>query len=77
MPRRRQRKTNWRRQDERLLRVRGMRRGAPDTRKLSRAFVNLAMARAEAAARAQTSAPVAEPDKGDGSRQGDLSDGAV
>jgi hypothetical protein len=53
MPRRRGRTTNRRRLDERHLRVRGIRRGDPDPKKLSRAFINLALARAEAEARAQ------------------------
>ena len=53
MPRRRQRKTNWKPQDERRLSVRGVRRDTPDMRKLSRAFSELALARAEAAAQAQ------------------------
>lgn len=53
MPRRRRRKTNRVPQDERRLRLRGLRRGAPDARTLSRAFIGLALARAEAEARAQ------------------------
>lgn len=53
MPRRSQRKTNWRPQEERRLLARGVRRGTPDTKKLSRAFIGLALARAEAEARAQ------------------------
>lgn len=56
MPRRRRRKTNRVPQDERRLRLRGMRRGTPDTRKLSRAFIGLALARAEADAQAQAEA---------------------
>jgi hypothetical protein len=43
-------------QDERRLRVRGVRRNEPDPKKLSRAFIGLAMARAEAEARAQAEA---------------------
>lgn len=54
MPRHRKRKTNWKRQEERALRVRGMRRGTPDAKKLSRAFIGLALARAEVEAQAQT-----------------------
>lgn len=56
MPRHRRRKTAWRPQEQRRLRVRGVRRGAPDSRKLSRAFINLALARAEAEAQAQAEA---------------------
>lgn len=56
MPRRRQRKTNRVPQEERRLRVRGVRHGEPDPRKLSRAFINLALARAEAEAQAQAEA---------------------
>ena len=52
MPRRRKRKTNRRTQGERMLRVRGIRRGTPDAKKLSRAFIGLALARAEAEAEA-------------------------
>ncbi len=53
MPRRRKRKTNQKRQEERALRVRGVRRGTPDAKKLSRAFIGLALARAEVEAQAQ------------------------
>ena len=53
MPRRRKRTTNWKPQDERRLRVRGVRRGDPDAKRLSRAFIALAIARAEAQAQAQ------------------------
>ncbi len=56
MPRRRKRKTNWKRQEERALRVRGARRGTPDAKKLSRAFIELALARAEVDAQAQVEA---------------------
>jgi hypothetical protein len=56
MPRRRKRKTNWKRQEERALRVRGVRRGTPDAKKLSRAFIELALARAEVDAQAQAEA---------------------
>lgn len=58
MPRSRKRKTNRVRQEDRRLRVRGVRRGAPDTKKLARAFINLAMARAEAQAQAQMATQV-------------------
>ena len=57
MPRRRKRKTNRIPQDERHLRVRGVRRSAPDATKLSRAFIGLAIARAEAEAMAQAKHP--------------------
>ena len=53
MPRRRKRTTNRVRQEDRRLRVRGMRRGTPDAKKLSRAFIGLALARAETEAQAQ------------------------
>jgi hypothetical protein len=56
MPRRRTRKTNWKPQDERRLRVRAVRRGQPDPKRLSRAFIALALARAEAETRAQAEA---------------------
>jgi hypothetical protein len=56
MPRRRQRKTAWQPQDQRRLRVRGVRRDVPDARKLSRAFIGLALARAEAETRARAEA---------------------
>ncbi len=56
MPRHRKRKTNRKVQEERLLRVRGVRRGTPDARKLSRAFIGLALARAEAEAQARAEA---------------------
>jgi len=56
MPRRRTRKTDRKRQQERGLRVRGIRRGTPYATKLSRAFIGLALARAEADAQAQSDA---------------------
>ena len=56
MPRRRQRKTAWQPQDQRRLRVRGVRRDVPDVRKLSRAFIGLALARAEAETQARAEA---------------------
>lgn len=56
MPRRRKRKTNWKRQEERALRARGVQWGTPDTKKLSRAFIGLALARAEVEAQAQAEA---------------------
>jgi len=56
MPRRRQRKTGWQPQDQRRLRVRGIRRDVPDARKLSRAFIGLALARAEAETQARAEA---------------------
>jgi hypothetical protein len=67
MPRRRRRRTNRRPQEERRLRVRGIRRGVPDEKKLSRAFIGLALARAEADAQAQSeltprSADIAQAD---------------
>ena len=56
MPRRRRRTTTWQPQDQRRLRVRGIRRDVPDARKLSRAFIGLALARAEAETRARAEA---------------------
>ena len=56
MPRRRQRKTGWQPQDQRRLRARGVRREIPDARKLSRAFISLALARAEAETQARAEA---------------------
>lgn len=56
MPRRRNPKTNRKRQEDRDLRVRGVRRDVPDAKKLSRAYIGLAMARAAAEARAQAEA---------------------
>lgn len=58
MPRRRRRKTGWQPQDQRRLRIRAVRLDVPDARKLSRAFIGLALARAEAEtqARAETEA---------------------
>lgn len=53
MPRRRARKTNRRPQEERRLRVRGVRRSQPEAKKLSRAFIALALAKAEAEAQAE------------------------
>ena len=56
MPRHRKRKTNWKRQEERALRLRGVLRGTPDAKKLSRAFIGLALARAEVEVEAQAQA---------------------
>lgn len=54
MPRRnRPRKTTRQRQEERRLRVRGVRRDQPDAKKLARAFIAMALAKAEADAQAQ------------------------
>lgn len=53
MPRRRKRTTDRVRQEDRRLRVRGERREVPDTKKLSRAYIGLALARAQAEAAAQ------------------------
>ena len=71
MPRHRKRKTNRKAQEERILRVRGVRRGTPDPKKLSRAFIGLALARAEAEAQAQGEAASSKNrhgkrDRGDG-----------
>ena len=56
MPRRRRRKTDRKPQEERRLRVRGIWRGEPDAKRLSRAFIELALARTEADAQAQAGA---------------------
>jgi hypothetical protein len=53
MPRRRTRKTDRKPQEERRLRVRAVRRSTPDATRLSRAFIGLALARAESNAQAQ------------------------
>lgn len=53
MPRRRNRKTNRRHVDERRLSIRAIRRSTPDARRLSRAFIGLALARTELEAEAQ------------------------
>lgn len=47
MPRRKSQTTNRRPQDQRKLKVRGVRRTTPEVHKLSRAFIGLAMARAQ------------------------------
>lgn len=67
MPRRRKRTTNRVRQEDRRLRVRGVRRGTPDAKKLSRAFIGLALARAEVEARAQAEREARDADNADGS----------
>lgn len=59
---RRKQKTDRKRQEERDLSVRAVRRPVPDKKKLSRAFIGLAMARAAAEAEAQSSAiPARKP----------------
>ena len=73
MARHRKRKTNWKRQEERALRLRGVRRGTPDAKKLSRAFIGLALARAEVEAQAQAEATKTENDYRQGG-SGDESD---
>ena len=81
MPRRRRRKTNRKPQEERRLRVRGVRRGAPDEKKLSRAFIGLALARAEADAQAQaqteSTGRSAARVQADDAVSGETSDGAA
>lgn len=67
MPRRRKRTTNRVRQEDRRLRVRGVRRGTPDARKLSRAFIGLALARAEVEAKAQAEREACDADTTDSS----------
>jgi len=63
MPRRRRRTTGWQPQDQRRLRIRGVRRDVPDARKLSRAFIGLALARAEAETRARAEAEARAADQ--------------
>jgi hypothetical protein len=78
MPRRRVRKTDRKPQEERRLRIRSVRRGTPDANKLSRAFIGLALARAEAEAQAQIEA-VREADarvQSGGQVGGDVENGA-
>ena len=79
MPRRRRRKTNRKPQEERHLRVRGIRRGAPDEKKLSRAFIGLALARAEADAQAQaeTTRHAAARVQADSATNGETDNGAA
>jgi len=78
MPRRRVRKTDRKQQEERRLRARGVRRDTPDARKLSRAFIGLALARAEAEAQAQaeTAQKADGRVQGDGQVSGDIEYGA-
>lgn len=75
MPRRRKRTTNRKRQDERRLRVQAVRRDEPDPKKLARAFIGLALARAEAEARAQAEAAVQQEAGREAEKAGDSSDG--
>lgn len=75
MPRRRARKTDRKPQDERRLRVRGVRRGTPDADKLSRAFIGLALARAEAEAQAQAEREASDRAQGAGRMGGDAQNG--
>lgn len=79
MPRRRRRKTNRKPQEERRLRVRGIRRGTPDEKKLSRAFIGLALARAEADAQAQDRSARSSAARGqaDDAVSGETDDGAA
>jgi hypothetical protein len=70
MARRYKRRTDRRRQDERQLSVRAVRRSTPDVQKLSRAIIGLAMARAaqaeaDAQAEYQTSSGRGGPEPGD------------
>lgn len=70
MPRRRNRKTTRRHLDERRLSIRALRRSTPDARRLSRAFIGIALARAELEAKAQSDAPTVDRrgDEGDHGR---------
>lgn len=56
MTRRRKGTTNRTKQEDRRLQARAVRRGTPDARKLSRAFIGLALSQAEAEAAAQAEA---------------------
>ncbi len=76
MPRRRIRKTNRKPQEERRLRVRGIRRGTPDAKRLSRAFIELALARAEADAQAQAGRQAAGHEEAGNGGGGEIDDGA-
>ena len=55
-----------------------MRRGTPDAKKLSRAFIGLALARAEAEARAQAAAGEADEaaNQDDGAESAEAGDGS-
>ena len=75
MPRRRIRKTNRKPQEERRLRVRGIRRGTPDARRLSRAFIELALARAEADAQAQAGRHASRRGQAGNGGGGEIEDG--
>jgi len=76
MPRRRQRKAGWQPQDQRRLRIRAIRLDVPDARKLSRAFIGLALARAEAEtlARAEAEARAARQASTSGAGDADAGD---
>lgn len=79
MPRRRTRRTNRKPQEERRLRIRGVRRDMPDAKKLSRAFIGLALARAEADAQAQAKATprAADQEQHGGNADGETENGAA
>jgi hypothetical protein len=66
----RRRASKVRRQADRRLSVRAVRRGTPDAKKLSRAFIGLALARAkaEADAEAEQTSRKAQRDRGDDAR---------
>lgn len=53
---RRKRTTNRKRQEDRDLSIRAIRRSVPDEKKLSRAFIGLALAQAQAEADAEQTA---------------------
>jgi hypothetical protein len=67
MPRRRKRTTSRRPQSERHLSIRGVRRDTPDAKKLSRAYIALALARAEVEAQVEAAGRTSEnrPTTGD------------
>jgi len=77
MPRRRQRRTGWQPQDQRRLQVRAIRLDVPDVRKLSRAFIGLALARAEAETEARTEAEARTPRNTSGSESADADPGGL
>ncbi len=76
MPRRRIRKTNRKSQEERRLRVRGIRRGTLDAKRLSRAFIELALARAEADAQAEAVRRASRHKQAGNGDGGEIEDGA-
>lgn len=60
---RQKRTTNRKRQDDRDLSIRAIRRSVPDEKKLSRAFIGLALAQAQAEADAVQTAKASSHDE--------------